>query len=147
MKVQKRLAGLVLKCSPNRIVFKADKLDEIKEAITKHDIKVLTGKKLITSKQKKGVSRARANKIQVQKRKGRRQGHGSRKGKANARANTKDAWIAKIRKQRDFIKHLYDKKHLDTEMHRDLYRKSKGGFFRNQRHIKLYLEEKGVFKK
>ncbi len=147
MKVQKRLAGEVLKCSPKRIVFKADKLDEIKEAITKHDIKVLTGKKLITAKQKKGVSRARANKILTQKRKGRRQGHGSRKGKANARDNTKDAWIAKIRKQREFIKELYDKKYLDTTMYRDLYRKSKGGFFRSQRHIKIYLEEKGVFKK
>ncbi len=147
MKVQKRLAGKVLKCSPKRVRFDPEKLTEIKEAITRHDIKLLIGKKVITSIQKKGVSRSRANKILTQKRKGLRKGIGSRKGTANARENTKDVWMAKIRKQRAFIKKLYLSQTLDTRTYRDLYRKCKGNFFRSVRHIKLYLEEHKVFKK
>lgn len=146
MKVQKRLAASVTKSSPKRIHFLADKLAEIKEAITKHDIKLLLGKKIIVRRQKTGVSRARANTILSQKRKGRRKGHGSRKGKENARQNSKDSWIIRIRKQRAFIKKLYAKEILDTATYRDLYRKSKGGYFRSERHIKLYLEEKGILK-
>ena len=30
---------------------------------------------------------------------------------------------------------------ISDEVYKDLYRKSKGGFFRSKRHIKLYLTE------
>ncbi len=147
MITQKKLAAKVLKCSPKRIILNPEKIAEIKEAITKHDVKLLIGKKVIKGKQKKGVSRVRANKILAQKRKGQRKGPGSRKGTANARNNTKEVWINKIRKQRNLIKRLYDNKTIDTKTYRDLYRKSKGNFFRSVRHIKVYLEEHGIFKK
>lgn len=146
MKVQKKLAGKILKCSPKRIKLDSSKLAEIKEAITKHDVKLLLGKKVITSKQKKGVSRSRANKILVQKKKGLRKSSGSRKGTANARLNTKRTWIIKIRKQRDLIKRLYSSGKIDGKTYRNIYRKCKGNFFRSVRHIKIYLEEHGLFK-
>src|SRR5210317_918702 len=120
MKVQKKLAGKILKCSPKRIKLDSSKLGEIKEAITKHDIKLLLGKKVITSKQKKGVSRSRANKILVQKKKGLRKSSGSRKGTANARLNTKRTWIIKIRKQRDLIKRLYTSGKIDGKTYRNI---------------------------
>ena len=41
LKPQKRIAAQVLKCSPKKIVFDTEKLSEIKEAITKQDIKTL----------------------------------------------------------------------------------------------------------
>lgn len=147
MNTQKKLAGKILKCSPKRIKLDPARNDEIKEAITKHDVKLLLGKKAIVSKQKKGVSRVRANKILKQKKKGLRKSHGSRKGTANARANTKNRWIIKIRKQRELIKRLYTSEKIDTATYRNMYRKCKGNFFRSVRHIKLYLEEHGMFKK
>ena len=147
MNTQKKLAGKILKCSPKRIKLDPARKDEIKEAITKHDVKLLLGKKAIVAKQKKGVSRARANKILTQKKKGLRKSHGSRKGTANARANTKTTWIIKIRKQRELIKRLYSTGKIDTATYRNMYKKCKGNFFRSVRHIKLYLEEHGMFKK
>jgi len=147
MNVQKKLAGKILKCSPKRIKLDSSRGSEIKEAITRHDVKLLIGKKAIVAKQKKGVSRVRANKILKQKKKGLRKSHGSRKGTSNARLNTKRTWILKIRKQRGLLKRLYDSKIIDTKTYRDLYRKSKGNFFRSVRHIKIYLEEHGMFKK
>ncbi|MBT3303765.1 50S ribosomal protein L19e [Candidatus Woesearchaeota archaeon] len=144
--IQKRIAAKVMKCSPKRIKLDPTKLEEIKEAITKHDVKLLLGTKAIKTKQKKGVSRARANKALKQKRKGLRKGHGSRKGTLNARAKTKRTWINKIRKQRALIKRLYENKKIDTTTYRELYKKSKGNFFRSARHIKVYLEEHGILK-
>ena len=58
----------------------------------------------------------------------------------------KRTWINKIRKQREFIKKLLDKELINKKLYRELYLKSKGNFFRSQRHIKLYLEEKGILK-
>lgn len=147
MKVQKRIAAKIMKCSKNRVSFNPEKLEEIKEAITTHDIKQLIGKKLITSRQKQGISRVRANKTLAQKRKGRQKGHGSRKGRQTARLPEKGTWMIKIRKQRALIKSFYERKLIDQALYRELYRKCKGNFFRSERHIKLYLEEKEILKK
>ena len=82
----------------------------------------------------------------MQKSKGRRKGYGSRKGTANARLDSKTVWINKIRLQRKFLKQLRDTKKISLETYKDLYRKSKGGFFRNKRHIKLYITEHKLIK-
>jgi len=37
---------------------------------------------------------------------------------------------------------LKDRKIIDDKLYRELYSKSKGGFFRSRRHIKLFLEER-----
>jgi ribosomal protein L19E len=37
---------------------------------------------------------------------------------------------------------LKEKKIIDDKLYRELYLKSKGGFFRSKRHIKIYLEER-----
>lgn len=139
--VQKRLAGELLKCSSSRIVFDTERLSEIKEAITKFDIRRLIKDKAITKIKEKGVSRARANKLLAQKTKGRRKGPGSRKGKATARTPKKEAWMNRIRLQRTFLLTLKEKQHIDAKTYRNLYLKAKGGFFRSKRHIKLYLDE------
>lgn len=146
MELQKRLAGTVLKCSPNRIKLDPSKLSEVKEAITKFDIKNLVNRGVITRKPIKGSSRVRARKIASQKRKGRRKGHGSRKGKFNARANEKRIWINNVRAQRVVLKNIRDKKLVLTSDYQTLYRKVKGGFFRSVRHMKMFMEEKGYFK-
>ncbi len=139
--VQKRLAAQLLKCSPKRVRFEQEALQEIKEAITKADIAALIRRKAIIEVPARGVSRARARHTQAQKRKGRQRGPGSRKGRASARGQPKEAWMAKTRLQRAFIKELKDKEFINSQSFRNLYLKIKGGFFRNKRHIKLYMEE------
>ena len=55
--LQKRMAAQVLKSSPHRIWFDPEHLNEIKEAITKSDIRGLIGKGFIVEVQKQGHSR------------------------------------------------------------------------------------------
>ncbi|PIY60725.1 50S ribosomal protein L19e, partial [Candidatus Woesearchaeota archaeon CG_4_10_14_0_8_um_filter_47_5] len=104
-------------------------------------------RKVITRKPEKGISRARANKIARQKTKGKRKGHGSRKGKKTARTPQKEMWVHKVRLQRSFVRRLKEKKHIDVPTSRELIAKVKGGFFRSLRHLKLYVQEKGLVQK
>ena len=121
MDLQKRLAADILKCSAKRIVYKSEDLPRIREAITKFDVRNLIKQGLIKKKQVKGVSRARAKKAQIQRRKGRKTGHGSRKAKAGARLNPKDAWIARARAQRGLVKRMRIGGLLSTLDFRTLY--------------------------
>ena len=102
---------------------------------------------LIVKKQKTGQSKFRARKTAEQKKKGRRQGFGSRKGAKKARSPAKQNWMNTIRLQRTFLRLLRNKNILSVDNYRMLLLKSKGGFFRNKRHIKIYLQERGVLKK
>lgn len=141
LKNQKKLASSVIKGSKKRVRFDQERLTEIKEAITKYDIKALVEDGAITEIPKKGVSRARARKSQVQKRKGRQSGQGNRKGKKTARSPRKELWVKKIRLLRSLLKELKDKHKISTAVFTNLYRKAKGGFFRSKKHLKLYITE------
>ncbi|MEK6916839.1 MAG: 50S ribosomal protein L19e [Nanoarchaeota archaeon] len=145
--IQKKLAAKIAKRSPKKIVLDETRREEIKEAITRADIRSLMKDGAIKVKQDKGVSRVRARKQQSQKSKGRRKGQGSRTGSANARYSGKKKWMAKIRLQRTFLKELREKSMLAPEIFKTLYRKAKGGFFRSKRHIKLYITEHKLVKK
>ena len=147
LKSQRRIAAQLLKVGENRVWFDEDRLKEVKEAITKLDIKKLIKDLAIQAKPKKGISGFRRRKKYLQKRKGRQQGKGSRKGTLNARYPSKKRWMDKVRVQRSLLKNLRDKEIIDPKTYRKVYLRSKGGFFRSKRHILLYLEEQGVFKK
>lgn len=147
LKLQKRLAGQLLKCSTKKIWCDPEQLKDLKEAITKTDIRRLVTTGMIRIKPKRGVSRSRARHIATQKSKGLRKHAGSRKGPSTSRLSRKDAWMNKIRLQRKFLAELKLAGYLDSKTFRELYLKSKGGFFRSIRHIKLYGEEHKLFKK
>lgn len=144
---QRRTAAQLLKCGENRVWFDPARLPEVKEAITKADIRKLINDLAIQKRPENGHSRFHARQRMKQKRKGRQHGSGSKKGTPNARLNLKEAWMAKTRSQREFAKNLRDKELVANEVYHDLYRKIKGGFFRSIRHIKLYLEERNLFNK
>lgn len=146
LRVQKRIAADVLKCSPKRVVFDTAKLKEIKEGITKSDIRGMIIDNFISKRRIKGISNARSKKIKVQKTKGRQKGHGSRKGKKNARTPKKELWMNKVRLQRNFLRILKEKNAIENKIYWDLYRKIKGGFFRSKRHLQLYITEKKLAK-
>jgi large subunit ribosomal protein L19e len=142
---QKKLAAKVFKRGIKRIKFNPEKLSEIKEAITRSDIRSLKISKAIKPTQKKSVSRSKARKILKQKRKGRKTGEGSRKGKKTSRLSKKRKWINKVRIQRKFVKNLRNKQKVSLPNYRSVYLKIKGGYFRSKTHIKTYLTENKLF--
>ncbi len=145
MKLQKRLAAESLKCSPHRIKFDPEKLSEVKEAITKFDINRLIKKGVISRTPIQGIGKFHKRHLMAQKRRGRRVGHGSRKGSGNARANDKLQWIRLVRAQRDLLKRMRNHGLITQETFKTMYEKSKGGFFRSTHHIKLFLQEQELF--
>jgi len=147
LKVQRRLAAQLMKCSEKRVWFDEDRLEDIKEAITKADIRSLIGGGVIQEKPVRSISKGRTRKKKTQKRKGRSKGHGSRKGKKTARLPKKKAWMGRVRVQREFLGKLKGMGLVEKKDCGDVYRKIKGGFFRNKRHLKIYLEERNLIKK
>jgi large subunit ribosomal protein L19e len=146
---QKKLAARALGVSKKRVKFDAstpENKKSLKEIISRDDVRALLEDKVISKEPKKGNSRTRANHILAQKKKGRRQGQGSRKGTANARHKEKDKWMTKIRALRAMLKTFKDADRLDTKTYRNLYRKSKGNFFRSKRHLGLYIEQNDLLK-
>lgn len=135
-----------MKCGEHRIKFDSSKLDEIKEAITKSDVRALINQGAITRRRVLNTSRFWARKTKRQKIAGKQKGHGSRKGKKTARLPAKRVWMNRIRLQRNFVKSLRDNKMISTTDYHELYMKSKGGFFRSIRHLKLYVQEKELVK-
>ncbi len=145
--VQRRLAADVMNCSPNDVVFEEGRLAEIKEAITRQDIKALVNKGYILKSRKSEASRARARLNHSQKVKGNRKGHGSRKGTKNAREDKKTIWMNKVRSQRSLLRDLRSREVISKDTFNQLYSKVKGGFFRNKRHIKLFLGERDLIQR
>lgn len=143
---QRRLASEILKCGENRIWMDPDNLGEIEKAVTRRDVKGLIKQGIIKAKKVRGNSRGRIRKRMMQKAKGRRKGHGSRKGKATARLPRKRAWIKTIRPIRAYLRELRDKGMIDRKTYRLYYRRAKGGQFRDKAHVKLHLETEGLLK-
>ena len=146
LNVQRRLAAQLLKCGGNRVKFDSNRLDDIKEAITKTDIRSLINSGAISKKRLLNTSRFWVRKRKRQKSLGRQKGFGSRKGKKTARLNPKRTWINKIRLQRNYIKSLRDKGMITSSAYHELYMKSKGGFFRSFKHLSMYINERAFIK-
>ena len=143
---QRRMAASILKCGVNRVWMDQDRVDEIAKAVTRDDIRILIHGKAIRSRQKKGISSGRRKYIANQKKKGRRKGHGSRKGAKYARFPRKRRWIQTIRPIRAYLRELRDNKLIDPSTYRKYYRKAKGGEFRSKRHLRMHLISDGILK-
>ena len=142
---QKRISAKILKIGKTSVKFDPERLADIKEAITKADLRSLIKDKAIVSKSTGSSSKGRLRKRLVQKRKGRQKGLGKKKGKRTARLSRKGAWMIKVRVQRNFIKELKEKNKISLKAYREIYRKIKGNYFRSRNHIKLYLTENKLF--
>ncbi len=138
---KKRMAAQILKVGVNRVWFDEDDLDEVSGAVTREDVKRLIARGSIQAKQIKGQSRARANKIQLQKAKGRRRGHGSRKGAKHATVTSKRKWIKTIRPIRKRLKELRDTGAIEKSVYRKTYLRAKGGMFKSKAYLEGYLKE------
>jgi len=147
LRAQKTIASRILKCGETRVWLDPARAADIAEAITAGDVRKLISDGIIKEKPKTGQSNFRANYIRAQKKKGRRKGKGSRKGRIGARLEKKRTWMNRIRSIRRLIREMKEKKTIDNRAYRDVYVKSKSGFFRSRSHVMIYLERNNLIRK
>ncbi len=141
------MAAKIMKCGKSRVWMNPSRIADIAEAITTEDVRHLIKDGVIQAEQKTGISNFRGKKRAAQKKKGRRRGPGSVKGKKGTRHNRKEGWMKTIRTIRKQIKEMKDKSSIDNITYRDLYIKSKSGYFRSKAHVMIYLERNNLIKK
>ena len=147
---QKRLAADILSrregrsVGIHRIWINPDYLDEVTNAVQKDDVRQLIEEGVIKANPLVGNSRGRARKAESQRAKGRRKGHGSRKGTANARNPRKHRWMKTIRAQRRTLKELRSESAITPSQYRYFYRKAKGGSYRSVAHLRTNIELEGI---
>jgi len=137
LSLQKRLAANVLKVGQSRVVMDPDHFEDIKNAITRSDIRKMINHGYIK------VKKTKVKKPDLYKKK-RKKGPGRRKGARGAKVTKKRNWINTIRPLRRMLKDLRDKGTIDSRTYRKTYMLIKSGMFRSRSHLKLYLKQKGV---
>jgi len=146
LKNQRRMASELLKCGVNRVWVDPNRSEDVSDAITRADVRILINSGTIVARQKKGVSRGRAEFEKAQKRKGRQTGHGSRRGRKGARKPSKERWMQTIRPIRLKLKELRDTGKIDPATYRIYYLKAKGGVFKNRSHLISHLKSENILK-
>ena len=144
LSIQKRLAAKILGVGESRIWIDPNEIDLVVDAITREEIRKLIHDGVIRVKPMHGVSRERWRIKHEQRKKGRRRGHGRRKGAKNARHDSKEDWMNRIRKIRRYLRYLRDHDIIDRRTYRRLYRLAKGGMFKNLLSLKHYMKEHGI---
>jgi large subunit ribosomal protein L19e len=142
LKSQKRMAAEVMDVGEDRVWIDPESQEKVAEAITRKDIRNLVEGGTIQKKDVEGTSKGRAKQIKKQKKKGQRKGQGSRKGKKSARKDDKQKWMEKIRSIRTRLKEMRENEEITQEQYRELYDMSKGGFFRDTKHLENHVEDK-----
>lgn len=138
---KKQLAAEVLNVGKNKIKFAGDKLPEIKEAITKQDIRDLYKEGFITIKPIAG--KKKKNKRKTKK------GPGKIRIKVRKR---KRNYIIITRKLRNYLRELKNQGKIDNEIYWQLRKKIKARYFKSKSYLKEYLEnieknnQKEIFK-
>jgi large subunit ribosomal protein L19e len=125
---KKALAAKVLKVGKERIVFVGPRLDEIKEAITKEDIRGLKKDGAILVKQIKG-QRAKPKKSKS-------------RSPGNIRKNAKDKkreYVLITRKLREFAKKMKEKGTITREQLLDIRKKIRTRQFKSKSQLKDYI--------
>ena len=125
---KKNLAAKTLGVGKERIVFLKPRLDEIKEAITRQDIKDLKKEGAIVVKTVKG--RKKINKKKKKK------GTGKIKKKINKR---KKEYVILTRKLRKYVAELKKIKKLNSEEVKEIRKKIRNKFFKSKAHLKKYI--------
>jgi len=128
LKKKKELTSKTLGVGKNRVSFSPEGLSEIKEAITKQDIKTLVEEGIITIKPVKGRKKV--------KRRTRKRGPGKIKKKINTR---KQDYVKITRKLRKYLKGLRTENAIDRELYNDIRKKIKMRSFKNTSYLKDYL--------
>jgi len=124
---KKQLAINTLGVGKSRVIFVESRLDEIKEAITKQDIRDLKKDGAIIIKEIKGRKK-------IEKK--RKRGPGNIKKKLNTR---KQDYIIMTRKLRDYVAELKKRGELSREEVLDIRKKIRNKKFKSKAHLKEYI--------
>ncbi len=146
LSLQRRLAADILGVGINNIRFDPERLEDIEKSFRREEIRALIEDGAIYAIDPSRNSRGRWRILHEKRKKGRRRGHGSRKGKAGARLEKKKDWINRVRRMRLYIELLRERGVIDTKLYRSLYRKIKGGAFHDISSIKTYLRSLGIIR-
>ena len=133
IKFQKKIAAQILKVGITKIWCDPNHLKEIREAITKADVR-----KLI----KKGFIKTKSDFLAWKWKE--KSGRKVRKGGKYSIISRKRRWILRIRPIRRFLKELKQEGKIDNQTFKELYKLAKGGMFRSTSHLKKYLEQRGI---
>ncbi len=125
---KKELAAKALRVGKGRIVFNEEGLTEIKEAITKQDIKDLYSEGIISIKPVKGRKKIKKRKTQ--------RGPGKIKKKINQR---KQKYVKITRKLREYVHRLKEQSIIENELYKELRKKIRMRFFKSKANLKEYL--------
>lgn len=125
---KKLLAARTLRIGKERIVFVQSRLDEIKEAITKQDIRDLQKEGAIIIKGIKGRRKI--------KKKGKKRSAGNIKKKLNKR---KQEYVRMTRKLRSYVAEMKKQGKLSKEDVSDIRKKIRNRIFRSKAHLKEYI--------
>lgn len=122
------LAQKALKVGKKRIIFLQSRLKDIKEAITKQDIRELVQDGAIILKEIRG-----RRKIEKRKRK---RGPGKIKKNVNKR---KQEYVIMVRKQRRYVAEMKKQGKLSSEDIKDIRNKIRNKTFKSKAHLKDYI--------
>jgi large subunit ribosomal protein L19e len=128
---KKIMAAKVLGVGKNKVIFAEEHINEIKEAITKQDIRDLYSEGIIRIREFRG-------RLTNEKRTTRR-GPGKIKRKIKVK---KEAYVILTRKLRRYVKELKKQNKMSPEKYLEMRKKIKAKAFKDKAHIKDYLEGK-----
>ena len=140
LKAKKQLVSRIVGVGVNRVRFDGDHLDDIADAITRDDIRSLITANTITIKSFTGTSRGRAKAKKIQKSK-RGATQGSKKGRKGAREGKKAVYVKKVRSLRYVLKIAKDRKEIDNNTFKSIYKKIGGNTIRNRAHLRTVISE------
>jgi len=125
---QKRLAANILGVGINKVWFDPNRLEDIKEALTKQDIRDLIKDGAIKSKQ------TEYKKVKKEKKK-------RRTGKMKKRVKRrKQKYVKLIRKLRKYLKEIRKMDKISSKEYNHLRRLSKAGIFKSKKHLEEYVK-------
>jgi len=129
---KKLLAQRTLRVGKSRIVFLKSRLDEIKEAITKQDIKNLQESGAILVKNIKGRKKNLNKKI--------KRSEGNIRKKVNKR---KKEYVLMTRKLRKYINEMKKQGKLSNKEIKEIRKKIRNQYFKSKYHLTGYIKELG----
>ncbi len=128
LKKKKELAKRTFNIGEKRIVFAESRLNDIKEAITKQDIRDLKQDGAIIIKEKKGRKK-------IKKKRGRSIGNIRKK-----RKKRKEDYMILTRKLRKYTSKMKNKKEISKTDFDEIRKKIRNKIFRSKSHLRNYMK-------
>ncbi len=125
---KKELAARTMKIGKNRIKFVESRLEDIKEAITKQDIRDLVNDKAIIIKDRKGRKKTKKSSS--------RKSTGNIRKKVNTR---KQRYVKLTRKLRKYVKELKEQGKITSEEVKKIRRDIRNKKFKNKASLKNFI--------